>query len=98
MKFSTIAFTLGLTGAYAAVIETRQNDNRPVPQGGCCVSNTSLKQDVCSVNGQSGRCVPDFINNCGDRLTCIPDSDLTCNPNQLERGRPFCRRTGTNIP
>ncbi|KAH7304712.1 hypothetical protein B0I35DRAFT_516664 [Stachybotrys elegans] len=98
MQFSLLTIALALTGASAAVIETRQNANRPVPNGGCCVANTSLKQDVCFVNGQSGRCVPDFINGCGARLTCIPDSQLTCNPNQLERGRPFCRRTGVNIP
>lgn len=40
------------------------NANRPVPNGACCVANTSLKQDVCNVNGQTGRCVPDSINNC----------------------------------
>ncbi|KAI8238010.1 hypothetical protein K4K54_007714 [Colletotrichum sp. SAR 10_86] len=69
------------------------NDNRPVPNGACCVANTSLKQDVCNVNGQTGRCVPDSINNCGAQLTCIEDSRLTCDPNTLERGRPLCRRT-----
>ncbi|KFA68748.1 hypothetical protein S40285_09148 [Stachybotrys chlorohalonatus IBT 40285] len=98
MRFSTMAIALLMGTASAAVIESRQNDNRPVPQGGCCVANTSLKQDVCSVNGQSGRCVPDSINNCGERLTCIPDAQLTCDANRIERGRPFCRRTGTNFP
>ncbi|KAK2048902.1 hypothetical protein LZ31DRAFT_13264 [Colletotrichum somersetense] len=68
------------------------NANRPVANGACCIANTSLKQDVCNVNGQTGRCVPDGINNCGAKLTCIEDSRLTCDPNKLERGRPFCRR------
>jgi hypothetical protein len=40
------------------------NANRPVPTGACCVAATSLKQDVCNVNGQSGRCVPAAVNNC----------------------------------
>ncbi|TDZ34633.1 hypothetical protein C8035_v010351 [Colletotrichum spinosum] len=68
------------------------NENRPIPNGACCVANTSLKQDVCNVNGQTGRCVPDNINNCGAQLTCIEDSRLNCDPNTLERGRPLCRR------
>jgi hypothetical protein len=41
------------------------NENRPVPTGPCCVAATSLKEDVCFNNGQSGRCVPDSVNNCG---------------------------------
>ncbi|OHE96763.1 hypothetical protein CORC01_07909 [Colletotrichum orchidophilum] len=68
------------------------NANRPVPNGACCVANTSLKQDVCNVNGKTGRCVPDNINNCGSSLTCIEDSRLDCDPKTLERGRPLCRR------
>ncbi|WYZ38704.1 hypothetical protein EsH8_III_000618 [Colletotrichum jinshuiense] len=67
------------------------NANRPVPTGACCVANTSLKQDVCNVNGQTGRCVPAGVNNCGEKLTCIEDSRLTCDQNTLERGRPLCR-------
>ncbi|OLN84937.1 hypothetical protein CCHL11_04037 [Colletotrichum chlorophyti] len=67
------------------------NANRPVPSGSCCVANTSLKQDVCNVNGQTGRCVPAGVNNCGARLTCIEDNRLACDPNTLERGRPLCR-------
>ncbi|EJT76485.1 hypothetical protein GGTG_06404 [Gaeumannomyces tritici R3-111a-1] len=67
------------------------NANRPVPNGACCVANTSLKQDVCRVNGQNGRCVPAGVNNCGTRLTCIEDNRLTCNAAVLERGRPLCR-------
>ncbi|KAL5611863.1 hypothetical protein BROUX41_000563 [Berkeleyomyces rouxiae] len=74
-------------------LEPRQgaNANRPVPTGACCVANTSLKQDVCSVNGQSGRCVPASVNNCGSSLTCIEDNRLTCDATVLERGRPLCR-------
>ncbi|EAA31117.1 hypothetical protein GE21DRAFT_8606 [Neurospora crassa] len=103
MKF-TILTSLFFTAlsVNAAVIESdtsvlrrdifaRQNAGRPVPNGGCCVANTSLKQDVCKVNGQSGRCVPAGVNNCGERLTCIEDSRLTCNAKVLERGRPLCR-------
>ncbi|KAI6381331.1 hypothetical protein MCOR25_001263 [Pyricularia grisea] len=79
----------------AVLLMERQgaNANRPVPEGSCCVANTSLKQDVCRVNGQSGRCVPSGSANCGERLTCIQDSALTCDPNRQERGRPFCRPT-----
>lgn len=45
-------------------IAARQNQNRPVPRGTCCVANTSLKQDSCfAANGQPGRCVPGG-NNC----------------------------------
>ncbi|KAK3342262.1 hypothetical protein B0H65DRAFT_467758 [Neurospora tetraspora] len=103
MKF-TILTSLFLTAlsVNAAVVESdtsvlrrdifaRQNANRPVPNGACCVANTSLKQDICKVNGQSGKCVPAGVNNCGSRLTCIEDSRLTCNANVLERGRPLCR-------
>ncbi|EUC41050.1 hypothetical protein COCMIDRAFT_107234 [Bipolaris oryzae ATCC 44560] len=92
MKFTTSAIVLALS-ALAAAMPQGPNANRPVPNGACCVANTSLKQDVCNVNGQTGRCVPDNINNCGAQLTCIEDSRLTCDPNTLERGRPLCRRT-----
>ncbi|KAH7327055.1 hypothetical protein BKA65DRAFT_566222 [Rhexocercosporidium sp. MPI-PUGE-AT-0058] len=95
MKF-TISATLFafLAVASGMVIEDRQagaNANRPVPDGPCCTPNTSLKQDVCNVNGQTGRCVPASVNGCGGALTCIEDNRLTCNPNTLERGRPLCR-------
>lgn len=69
MKF-TISATLFafLAVASGMVIEDRQaggaNANRPVPTGACCVAATSLKQDVCNVNGQTGRCVPANVNNC----------------------------------
>jgi hypothetical protein len=81
MKFSvlTAIFTLvALASAIAieehgtpvvrrGVLLERQgaNENRPVPTGPCCVAATSLKEDVCFNNGQSGRCVPDSVNNCG---------------------------------
>ncbi|KAF5854330.1 hypothetical protein GGP41_007113 [Bipolaris sorokiniana] len=92
MQFTTSAIILALS-ALAAAMPQGANANRPVPNGACCVANTSLKQDVCNVNGQTGRCVPDSVNNCGAQLTCIEDSRLTCDPNTLERGRPLCRRT-----
>jgi hypothetical protein len=63
MKFTTSAIVLALS-ALAAAMPQGANANRPVPEGACCVANTSLKQDVCTVNGQSGRCVPDSVNNC----------------------------------
>jgi hypothetical protein len=62
MKF-TLAALLSLA-AFAAAAPSPQNAGRPVPNGACCVANTSLKQDVCNVNGQSGRCVPSGVNNC----------------------------------
>ena len=40
------------------------NANRPIPIGACCVAATSLKEDVCFNNGQSGHCVPASVNNC----------------------------------
>ncbi|KAK3947065.1 hypothetical protein QBC32DRAFT_248407 [Pseudoneurospora amorphoporcata] len=104
MKFTILPslFVAAALSVNAAVVESdtsvlrrdifaRQNANRPVPNGACCVANTSLKQDICRVNGQQGKCVPANTANCGARLTCIEDSRLTCNPNVLERGRPLCR-------
>ncbi|KAG4439531.1 hypothetical protein IFR05_004971 [Cadophora sp. M221] len=98
MKITIPATLLALLAVVSGmVIETRQtggagaNANRPVPTGACCVAATSLKQDVCNVNGQTGRCVPANVNNCGGALTCIEDSRLTCDANTLERGRPLCR-------
>jgi hypothetical protein len=58
-----IATILSLA-VFAAATPTPQNAGRPVPNGSCCVANTSLKQDVCNVNGQTGRCVPSGANNC----------------------------------
>ncbi|KAH9882586.1 hypothetical protein J1614_000822 [Plenodomus biglobosus] len=63
MHFTTTTAIIFLS-ALAAALPSPQNDNRPVPTGACCVANTSLKQDVCNVNGETGRCVPDDINNC----------------------------------
>ncbi|KAJ4985475.1 hypothetical protein SVAN01_09040 [Stagonosporopsis vannaccii] len=89
MQF-TIHTILSLA-AFGAAFPSPQNAGRPVPNGACCVANTSLKQDVCNVNGQSGRCVPSAANNCGGQLTCIQDNRLQCDANTLERGRPLCR-------
>ncbi|ORY09026.1 hypothetical protein BCR34DRAFT_541463 [Clohesyomyces aquaticus] len=92
MKFTiSILFSLA---ALAFAAPAPQNANRPVPNGACCTPNTSLKQDVCNVNGSTGRCVPSGSANCGGALTCVADAQLTCNPNVLERGRPLCRKTG----
>jgi hypothetical protein len=79
MQFSLATLVLGLAAiASAGTVDVegvrnaprsavnvrRQNDNRPVPNGACCVANTSLKQDTCtSASGQTGRCVPGG-NNC----------------------------------
>ncbi|CAG7563910.1 unnamed protein product [Fusarium equiseti] len=74
-----------------AVHVRRQNQNRPVPQGQCCVANTSLKQDACTAsNGQAGRCVPGG-NACDSRLSCIEQSNLECDNNVQERGNTLCR-------
>ena len=52
----------------SAVLISRQNGNRPVPSGTCCVPNTSLKQDTCtSQSGEQGRCVPG-----GNDCKCMP--------------------------
>ncbi|KAK3380802.1 hypothetical protein B0H63DRAFT_523543 [Podospora didyma] len=71
----------------------RQNANngRPVANGACCIAATSKKQDVCTVNGAQGKCVPANTANCGGRLTCIANAKLTCNNNVLENGRALCR-------
>ncbi|KAF2729991.1 hypothetical protein EJ04DRAFT_474616 [Polyplosphaeria fusca] len=89
-------FTLALVSlfTFALATPTPQNAGRPVPDGACCVANTSLKQDVCNVNGSTGRCVPSAANGCGEQLTCIEDARLTCDANTLERGRPLCRLQG----
>ncbi|VBB76840.1 Putative protein of unknown function [Podospora comata] len=77
-------------------IAARQNQNRPVPRGTCCVANTSLKQDSCfAANGQPGRCVPGG-NNCGSRLSCVANSQLTCTNNIIERGKNLCRARAGN--
>lgn len=67
MKFAITILSLPLL---AFSMPQGPNANRPVPNGACCVANTSLKQDVCNVNGQSGRCVPDNINNCMVQTYC----------------------------
>lgn len=62
MKF--IITIIASLAALAAAAPRPQNDNRPVATGACCVANTSLKQDVCNVNGVTGRCVPSAANGC----------------------------------
>jgi len=62
MKF--LAATILSIATLAAASPFPQNANRPVPNGACCTPNTSLKQDVCNVNGQTGRCVPSAANGC----------------------------------
>ena len=69
MKFTLATIVLGIAAVASALpqdstLVARQNQNRPVPQGNCCVANTNLKQDACTAaNGQAGRCVPGG-NNC----------------------------------
>ncbi|KAK4118793.1 hypothetical protein N657DRAFT_582964 [Parathielavia appendiculata] len=96
MHFSMATLVLGLA-AFAsglpqdATLAARQNQNRPVPSGSCCVANTNLKQDTCTAsNGQAGRCVPGG-NNCGSRLSCVAQSSLTCDNSVIERGKSLCR-------
>ncbi|KAM0343749.1 hypothetical protein ACHAPU_008176 [Fusarium lateritium] len=111
MQFSITALVLGFAAvASAGIIDTegirnaprssvliaRQNQNRPVPNGQCCVANTSLKQDACTAaNGQAGRCVPGG-NNCGGTLSCIEQSNLECDQNVIERGNSLCRARAQN--
>lgn len=67
MKLSIYSAVLAFAAiASGTAIERRQglNANRPVPSGACCIAATSLKQDICNVNGQTGRCVPASVNNC----------------------------------
>ncbi|KAK4031924.1 hypothetical protein C8A01DRAFT_41635 [Parachaetomium inaequale] len=96
MKFTLATIFLGIAAVASALpqdpaLVARQNQNRPVPRGNCCVANTSLKQDACTAaNGQAGRCVPGG-NNCGSSLSCIAQSSLTCDNNVIERGKSLCR-------
>ncbi|KAF5664677.1 hypothetical protein FHETE_6948 [Fusarium heterosporum] len=111
MQFSITALVLGLAAvASAGIVDTegirnaprssvliaRQNQNRPVPNGQCCVANTSLKQDACTAaNGETGRCVPGG-NNCGGTLSCVQQSNLECDNNVIERGNTLCRARAQN--
>ncbi|KAF4428928.1 hypothetical protein F53441_14041 [Fusarium austroafricanum] len=104
MQFSLATIVLGLAAFASAApsansgfkVVARQNQNRPVPQGACCVANTSLKQDTCTAtNGQQGRCVPGG-NNCGSSLSCVAQADLTCDNNVIERGNTLCRAKAGN--
>ncbi|KAK3291183.1 uncharacterized protein B0H64DRAFT_436053 [Chaetomium fimeti] len=96
MKFSAATIFLGIVAVASALptspaVVARQNGNRPVPQGTCCVASTSLKQDTCTAaNGETGRCVPGG-NDCGGRLSCVAQSGLTCDNSVVERGRTLCR-------
>jgi hypothetical protein len=69
MQLSLATIVLGLAAFAAALpqdstLAARQNQNRPVASGNCCVAEKSLKQDACkAANGQAGRCVPGG-NNC----------------------------------
>jgi hypothetical protein len=100
MQFSIATIILGFAALAAAApsapasgfkVVARQNQNRPVPQGSCCVANTSLKQDACTaVNGAAGRCVPGG-NDCGGSLSCVPQEQLQCDENVIERGNSLCR-------
>ncbi|EFQ27209.1 uncharacterized protein GLRG_01704 [Colletotrichum graminicola M1.001] len=66
------------------------NGNRPTPNGQCCVANTNLKEDACTINGAQGRCVPGG-NDCGGALSCIAQANLACDNNIQERGKSLCR-------
>jgi hypothetical protein len=63
MKFTIIASVLALATLSVAT-PAPQNGNRPVANGACCIANTSQKEDVCTVNGQAGKCVPSGVNGC----------------------------------
>ncbi|KAM0273494.1 hypothetical protein ACHAQH_008317 [Verticillium albo-atrum] len=106
MQFSLATTLLGLAvvacarvtdvSAHRAALVNRQNENRPVPSGACCVANTSLKQDTCtSQSGATGRCVPGG-NDCGGSLSCVEQSNLECDDNVIERGSSLCRAIAAN--
>ncbi|KAJ1326445.1 hypothetical protein MN608_07892 [Microdochium nivale] len=96
MSSAAIIDTEGIRSAERAVVVVgRQNANRPVPNGTCCVANTSLKQDTCNVNGQAGRCVPGG-QACGSRLSCVAQANLACVNNIQERGKNLCRARNGN--
>ncbi|KAK5662268.1 hypothetical protein OQA88_8173 [Cercophora sp. LCS_1] len=96
MQLSIATILLAVAGVVSAMphdasLATRQNQNRPVPNGNCCVAATNLKQDSCrAANGQNGRCVPGG-NACGGALSCVAQSSLTCDNNVIERGKSLCR-------
>ncbi|SPQ23432.1 d3f00137-d342-4c81-8e05-dd1ba0934500 [Thermothielavioides terrestris] len=100
LSLTTIVLSLAAIAAAtpqdAPTIMTRQNQNRPVPSGNCCIANTSLKQDACTAaNGQAGRCVPGG-NNCGGALSCVAQSNLQCDNSIIERGKSLCRAKAAN--
>ncbi|KAL8420556.1 hypothetical protein RB594_003370 [Gaeumannomyces avenae] len=92
MSLTTVLF--GLVALAAAMpgepLMARQNQGRPVPQGTCCVANTSLKQDSCQAAGGAGKCVPGG-NDCGGRLSCVAQANLLCDNNVKERNGNLCR-------
>ncbi|KAK1750887.1 hypothetical protein QBC47DRAFT_435376 [Echria macrotheca] len=99
MQFKLAAIFLAI-GLVAAVPQdhdliARQNQNRPVPSGQCCVAETNLKQDACNANGGAGRCVPGG-NNCGSALSCVAQSKLACDSGIIERGKSLCRAKAGN--
>ncbi|GKT50426.1 uncharacterized protein ColSpa_10607 [Colletotrichum spaethianum] len=96
-----------------AVLVDRQagNAGRPTPNGQCCVANTSLKQDTCTVNGAQGRCVPggqplssilEGVNQPnlshlgGSALSCVAQANLACDNSIIERGKSLCRAKAGN--
>jgi hypothetical protein len=80
MQFSLATIVLSLAALAVAApqdneLVARQNGNRPVATGTCCVANTSLKQDACNSNNGAGRCVPG-----GEACKCFqPHFYLGCN-------------------
>ncbi|KAH8894453.1 hypothetical protein GQ53DRAFT_683090 [Thozetella sp. PMI_491] len=87
----SVLLSLAATAVAVGPASTPANNaNRPIPTGACCVANTSLRQDVCKVNGATGRCVPANSAGCGAQLTCVADTKLSCDPTQQDRGREKC--------
>lgn len=75
MQFTAIFSILSLAATVLAAgpaTTPANNANRPIPTGSCCVANTSLRQDVCQVNGATGRCVPANSANCMDSISRVP--------------------------
>lgn len=36
----------------------KDNNGRAVPDGGCCVNGNNLREDICTVRKNAGRCIP----------------------------------------
>ncbi|KAI6382646.1 hypothetical protein MCOR25_000646 [Pyricularia grisea] len=69
----------------------KDNNGRTIVNGGCCNNGVNLRQDICQIGGQGGRCIPAAKTREGCvGLTCVADTVLSCDPNVKDRGRDKC--------